>query len=298
MPLDRATLEDIQSAFLADDLPIDMERMSLWTYEEATTYFETGGETVPGAAAPAASAPALASVPATGPARPTGRLGRKPHVVCLHGTACNELILKTQLGPMLRALKDEVDFTFVEGALTVADDNAQAAGMRRFFGKDQVLREYAVATADGRGWRQYVGVAAAVNVVEEAIRALHRPVDALLGFSQGANFSTMLDARAALGLDGALPPLRCVVLMACGRPGWAAQEPSWFASPIGTPAFVATTEDDDVAATGPDEVAKLYTKPSFVVHSGPGHRPLPRDREDSEALVKQLREFIQRHCPR
>ena len=66
----------------------------------------------------------------------------------------------------------------------------------------------------------------------------------------------------------------------------------------GVPPMIATTEDDDVAATGPDEVAKLYTKPSFVVHSGPGHRPLPRDREDSEALVKQLREFIQRHCPR
>ena len=37
---------------MADDVDIDLEKMSLWSKEDATAYFESGGETVPGEAAP------------------------------------------------------------------------------------------------------------------------------------------------------------------------------------------------------------------------------------------------------
>ncbi len=51
MPLTRAELEDAQASAMADDVEIDLERMSAWTLEEATTYFESGGAVEPAAAA-------------------------------------------------------------------------------------------------------------------------------------------------------------------------------------------------------------------------------------------------------
>ena len=44
MPLTLAELQDIRDEFLADDVEIDFERMSLWTRERATSFFENGGE--------------------------------------------------------------------------------------------------------------------------------------------------------------------------------------------------------------------------------------------------------------
>lgn len=38
---------------MADDLEIDFDKMSLWTTEQATAYFESGGEDVPGETPPA-----------------------------------------------------------------------------------------------------------------------------------------------------------------------------------------------------------------------------------------------------
>ena len=40
-------LQALQDEFLADDLSIDLERMSLWTEDEARHYFETGEEPTP-----------------------------------------------------------------------------------------------------------------------------------------------------------------------------------------------------------------------------------------------------------
>ena len=45
--LSLADLESIQSDAMADDVPIDLERMSGWTAEQATTFFESGGTEVP-----------------------------------------------------------------------------------------------------------------------------------------------------------------------------------------------------------------------------------------------------------
>jgi medium-chain acyl-[acyl-carrier-protein] hydrolase len=53
MPLTQSELEDIQADALADDIDIDLRKMSLWTREEAVAYFESGGleEPVPEATA-------------------------------------------------------------------------------------------------------------------------------------------------------------------------------------------------------------------------------------------------------
>ena len=47
MPLTMAQLEDFRDEAMADDLDIDLERMSLWTEVQARSYFESGGEDVP-----------------------------------------------------------------------------------------------------------------------------------------------------------------------------------------------------------------------------------------------------------
>eukprot|EP00966_Prymnesium_polylepis_P269381 6223436-Prymnesium_polylepis.1 len=54
MPLTQHQLESIQADAMADDIAIDLERMSLWTEAQAVAFFESGGteEPPPAAAAP------------------------------------------------------------------------------------------------------------------------------------------------------------------------------------------------------------------------------------------------------
>ena len=85
-------LEGIQSAALADDVPIaDFDKMSKWSEAEARVYFESGGETEPTVAAVHSSlAPAFAP------------LGRKARIVFLGGTATNLHICKMQTMKLAR----------------------------------------------------------------------------------------------------------------------------------------------------------------------------------------------------
>ena len=63
------TLESIQSECLADDLPIDFERMRLWSEHEARRYFE-GHSPPPSPKEPAPAAAAAAPPPPPPPATP------------------------------------------------------------------------------------------------------------------------------------------------------------------------------------------------------------------------------------
>ena len=53
MPLDLPQLQALQADELADDVEIDLQKMTLWTVEQATAYFESGGQEVPPSRAPA-----------------------------------------------------------------------------------------------------------------------------------------------------------------------------------------------------------------------------------------------------
>ena len=48
MPLTQAQLEDLQTEYFAEDVPIDLATMSKWTEEEARVYFDSGGAKMPG----------------------------------------------------------------------------------------------------------------------------------------------------------------------------------------------------------------------------------------------------------
>ena len=47
MPLTAGDLESLQADAMADDVEIDLARMSLWTEAEATVFFESGGQDAP-----------------------------------------------------------------------------------------------------------------------------------------------------------------------------------------------------------------------------------------------------------
>ena len=69
MPLTLAAIEEIQAECLADDLEIDLDKMSLWDEEAVREYFESGGAVEPAAQAPVAAASAPAAAAAAGTSR-------------------------------------------------------------------------------------------------------------------------------------------------------------------------------------------------------------------------------------
>ncbi|KAJ8604884.1 hypothetical protein CTAYLR_010416 [Chrysophaeum taylorii] len=217
----------------------------------------------------------------------------KPQVCVLHGTAANGKIVRIQLGALLPKLSS-VDLVFVDGPRLASEGNAQYNMMRSFFGKDQVLREFGTATLDDRGWRTYDGVDRAVDEAEAAVRARFpgAPPRALLGFSQGANFTTMLAARAERRGE----PYACVVLFCGARPGWAKQMPSLlFETPLATPALLVAAKEDTVVGDGPYEMAKLFASPVVLTHAE-GHKPLPSaDPEALNALTSEIAAFLRQH---
>ena len=297
MPLSQSDLESIQADALADDVPIDLERMRLWSPEDAYAYFESGGTVEPSAAdaapvdAPAATTENGQPVPSKAP------LGRRPRVALLHGTAGCETVLKAQLGPLTRQLRECADVFFVEGHRKVAENNEQVASVRKFFGDDVELKEYAVATLDARGWRTYDHLDEGISGIEASI-GRQGGADVLVAFSQGANFSTMVASRAARGDAGALPPFRAVVLLSPVLPGWASQKPELFEVPLGTPALILGSQTDSVAGNGPQEVANLYATARVHSHAGPGHRPLPTAANgELSNSVKIIKEFVLEHAP-
>ncbi len=206
---------------------------------------------------------------------------QRRRIALLHGTAGSAKTLTIQLGPLLPKLRETWDVTFVEGPKRCAEDNPHVKTMRRFYGPSAELREYAEATADDRGWRTY-------NELDEAVEALESRVEAdcLLGFSQGANFASMLAARAER--RGA--PFRAVVLLCPARPGWA-RGAAEFATPLRTPALIGAGAQDTVVGNG-DDLAALFARPERRTHAE-GHRPLPA--ADAAAYADSVARFLDWH---
>lgn len=219
---------------------------------------------------------------------------RKPTVAVLHGTAANGSIAKIQFASMMPRLSSKAELVFIDGPRLCAEDAAHVATMRKFFGKDQVLREFATATEDSRGWRTYDNLEQAIDQAEEAIRKQVRGEDpqALIGFSQGANFATMLVARA----ERRGKPFACCVLFCGARPGWVRQAPELFETQLVTPAIIVASENDPIVGDGPIEISRLFKSPVVLRHSE-GHKPLPRaDKARLEELVTRVSNFVVKHC--
>mmetsp|Transcript_5912 Transcript_5912/g.8377 ORF Transcript_5912/g.8377 Transcript_5912/m.8377 type:complete len:224 (+) Transcript_5912:44-715(+) len=209
----------------------------------------------------------------------------KKRVVVLHGTASNSRIIQLQLATLISKLKDEFEFYFIDAPRICSEDNRHVKMMRSIFGKDQILREFAEASIDEHGWRVYKDIETAIDDAESLVSE----PDAILGFSQGANFATMLVARAERRRGKRIP----CVLMCGARPGWAKQCPDLFVSQLNSPALVVLAENDTVVGPdGPRLMADLFTKTHICTHKE-GHKPLPSlDRNALSSIIIQIRNFL------
>jgi predicted esterase len=281
MGLIKARIAEIQADLFAEDVDMPAEAIS-WSEEQLVAYIEQGG-----------------AEPMSVPARtvPPVPMGRPPRVACLHGTAGNEKIFRMQLAKLIASLRGEVLFDVFEGSRVIEPGNPHGDSMRKYFGQNEVLKEYAPAGSDADGLRIYEPQATADAIVDLEVRISGAGgCDVMLGFSQGANFISMLAARLASGI-GPLSPVRCIILLAPSRPGWVAQ-PAWralFANPIGLPCLVVGGASDEAAGTGPTEVAALFRDCRFIEHTE-GHRPLPAARQGAEEVMQAIRTFLRELC--
>ena len=265
------------------------------------------------------AATAAATVPTFRTAR--GPLGRKPRIALLHGGHTNSEIFKMQLARLLPTLSQLAEIIHLDGG-EAAPDGQLNDMMRKFFGEQQLLRQYTTTAFDERdGWLWYPQLDEAIPRVERALQVLG-PIDFCLGFSQGANFAAMLAARAALvspagdaaaaaaatkmAAEGPspLPPFYGVILLEPDLPGWARQKPELFSvhHPLPVPALIvgatkhasygkAPAAEIDTAA---DRVASFFAAPRNV-RFPEGHRPLPAGKESCKEVVDAITAFIEEH---
>lgn len=284
----------------------------------AATDSERGADAVPAtvsasaaiayeiADAPAGDAPVRAAPPQ--PLRRPPRQGRTPRIVCLHGTACGERIFKTQLAKLVAVAKGKMELLFVEGPVRITSGPAWETMQKYFPG--QTNAAYDEVSLDDKGWRVYRDPRGALAWLQEQLEAL-APIDGVLGFSQGANFATMLAAQASTGVG---VPLGCCVLLSPNAPGYAAQLPDLFGDELQVPALVVYGEQEGFGAgmeavfdaakangaftldtranSAPAEIAAaLFADAELEMHKE-GHRPLPGDRQQAQAVVNRVIEFI------
>ncbi|GLE07673.1 hypothetical protein PINS_up018276 [Pythium insidiosum] len=141
---------------------------------------------------------------------------RKMRVVCLHGWRTNARILRHQTAGLRAALGDDAEFLFLDGTFK-ASGPAQEV-VQTFYQHEAPFFEWwdavklptADASANERYAYRYEGVDETLRSVSERIRAL-QPVDALVGFSQGAGLTTLLTAHW-LRQHEAVPWKACVLV--------------------------------------------------------------------------------------
>eukprot|EP00747_Dinoflagellata_sp_TGD_P113095 gnl/TRDRNA2_/TRDRNA2_171634_c0_seq2.p1 gnl/TRDRNA2_/TRDRNA2_171634_c0~~gnl/TRDRNA2_/TRDRNA2_171634_c0_seq2.p1 ORF type:complete len:352 (+),score=81.47 gnl/TRDRNA2_/TRDRNA2_171634_c0_seq2:38-1057(+) len=265
--------EGPENGWVAIRLPdkILMERAPVWEPKEASLGREAG---------------VYVERPPVAPA------SRKIRVLCLHGTASAEKVLRQQLAMLVMKTKDDIEWIVEEGSIVCEESNKLVAEqvkiMRPHF-PDVTFKQYAEPLGEQLGWRRYEKLEEVTVKIQAALKK-QEPIDAVLGFSQGSNIAHVIAAQSVLG-KGA--PLRCVVHLCSNKPGWVGQMPELFGYKIPLPALVVRAEKDTVS-TGFEEVASSYDSPERGSHSGE-HRPLPAGKEAAELALK-IKDFILRHC--
>lgn len=224
----------------------------------------------------------------------TGAPMPRPRVGLVHGGCSNSWIFRQQLKPLLEALAEEVELVDLQGGLLSEEVRFDERGrqqmllLHKAFGDDQVLREHAVTCYDESGAFYYDRLMEGIENLEAQLRGLPTPLDALVGFSQGANLSTMLSARSVHRKEGAAPAFRALVLLENDPPAWPKQMPEVFAVALPTAALLVGGQ---ALSPKTDEVGRLYARPEHARHAD-GHRPLPKDPAARAELVQRICSFI------
>ncbi|CAE8719473.1 unnamed protein product [Polarella glacialis] len=247
--------------------------------------------------------------------KPPACKGRKPRVLCLHGTGCNGKIFKTQLAKLLPKAKDTLELIFLDGRMNV-DKGPAFETMQKFFpGEPNFM--YDIVSLDSKGWRVYNDPKATLIWLQAQLK-LHSPIDGVLGFSQGANFALMLLAQAAASDSGSALPLGFGVLLGINAPGFTEQLPDIFTGALlpmpilvvhglqegygagMEPLFEAAKEQGlKVDTKGEDmpaaHVMKLLGHGEAIAHKE-GHVPLPRDKQQAEEITSRIVSFVLESC--
>ena len=217
MPLSLSELQDIQADAMADDVVIDFERMSMWTADQASKYFESGGMEEPTAPVAAFTAPftsgtkATAKTPWLASVPKESEAPTKFRVVCFswtgnrggQGSAHN---LRRVPVPWAKELGNEVAL-------------------------------YEVAYT-GRGTRMKEALFSdPTSLVAEMAKALGEaladgPVYAFVGFAFGAILAYEV-ARAIQAASGATQGPKVVVSVSCEGPGWTGRAAGSKKEPLG-----------------------------------------------------------------
>jgi len=222
---------------------------------------------------------------------------RKPHVLLLHGTACNNDILEVQLRELTRGW-DSVDISYIQGSMIMTNMfHPTVRLIKEAFGEQNKhwYRQYVETAPLDREAKLYGMFDFALARFDAELAKLDRPVDALVGFSQGGLFATLLAARNLKRAD-APPPYRCVVLLNPPNPTSLKEKaPDFFDGPLATPALVSTGLLDDIVPGGPEMYGPLYQSTEWAEHPG-AHQPMPPEKEDAKALATKIKDFVSKHC--
>jgi dienelactone hydrolase len=256
--------------------------------QSAATQVEQPGQ-------PPASATA-APPPRAGPEQ----LGRKPHVVFVHGNAQNIATFRQQVDDLAKRMAEIADVSFVQSSTpcrsdTVLYDGARQSGEQAIF--DWAHAERYTGTDANAFFTEWhvVDWAAPLAELEAQLAPLAR-IDVLIGFCTGANLAAIAAARSAHGVPGSLPALRGLVLLEADqpltRPGWAAAFPQLFRTKLLLPVLVAGASDEAFPRAGAaDAVSALFASPRDCRYVG-GHVPLPAASAAREQLVEDIAEFV------
>lgn len=253
--------------------------------------------------------------------------GRPLRILCLHGTCSSSFVMKKQVSRLQPQLKGKAELIFVDGHLPVEDDNPMLEEQLKFFAtqKKEDFKSYAdwvkqeLNTQDDidlkaelekrypdpgefyaylqahpaeRGRiapvRQYQDVEAALDVLQGHLRS-NAPVDGVLGFSQGANFASLLAAQAVAGQG---ENFSFVVHLCPARPGWVGQKPELFKEPLPMRSLHISGDRDFL--NPPLPLVPLYEEAGRVsmMHED-GHRPIPgTSMAEANRIAKAIVDFI------
>jgi len=218
---------------------------------------------------------------------------RKIRVLCLHGAVSSPRVMSDQLAILRKRAAEDIEFVFAEGCLVCSENDPivvqQIKIMSQFY-SNETFRQWMEPLGVMFGWRRYDGLDLACQTVQDVLKK-EAPIDAVLGFSQGATLAHIVAAQAALG-KGA--PIRCVVHMCDSRPGWVDQMPELFEWKIPVPALIIEAEKD-MMAIGSNEIAFSYETPERAKHTNE-HRPLPGQLDEAKQLSDLIKAFLVKHC--
>jgi len=222
----------------------------------------------------------------------------RPHILCLHGTACNTEVLKIQLRVLTEIWSQTADISFIEGARVMTNPyHPTFRQIGDLYPSAGFQREYVETLPIDREAKVYGAFDWALAKFEDKLAQLEKPVDVLVGFSQGALFATLVAARALkINAEKCPAPFRCVVLLCPPNPISLSQRaPTLFSEPLPIPAFICKGLEDDVVPGGPEMYESLYKTIEWCDHPS-GHQPLPSEKADAEALSKKIIQFVKKNC--